>query len=183
LKESYIESHFIGKLVAEHLEGRWWRMEDPLAFYSARYNLTICCPAGFVTDFASVKRIPVAYLIAGNTGHWEAAIHDPMYRFGLPHRHAADMIFYDAGRVRSAMRENQDLVPRAGRFVRTCLMTGAVVTLGWIDYDPVPGCLDYRHKGRCRRKCKACEHYYPAWSECILIGYVPDILDRHRSGQ
>lgn len=176
-----MESHFIGHLSADHLEGKWWRMREPLGFYSQRYNLTICSPARLVLDFASVKRLPVAYLIAGNTGHWEAAIHDPMYRFGLPHRHMADWIFYDAGRVRSAMRENQSLPHRAGRFVRTCLMTGTVATLGWIDYEPLPGCLDYRYKDRCKRKCKGCELYYPAWSECILIGYVPDILERHRS--
>lgn len=182
-----MKSHFIGQLSADHLEGKWWRLREPLGFYTARYNMTICAPAGFVTDFASVPRLPLAWLLAGGTGHWEAVIHDPMYRFGLPHRHMADWIFYDAGRVRSAMRENQELLPRAGRFVRTCLMTGAVATLGWINYRPLPGCLDNRCKDLCGTFCIKrpkmagdCVDFYPGWSECILMGYVPDILDRHR---
>jgi len=178
-----MKSHFIGHLSADHIEGKWWRLAEPLGFYSARYNLTIVAPAGLVLDFASVKRVPVAYWLAGNTGHWEAAIHDPMYRFGQPHRHMADRIFHDAGRVRSALRENQNRLPRAGRFVRTWLMTAAVATLGWIDYDPVPGCLDYRHKDRCTRDCPACGNFYPDWPWCICIGYAPDTLERHESGR
>jgi hypothetical protein len=178
-----MKSHFIGHLSADHIEGKWWRLREPLGFYSARYNLTIFGPAGFVLDFASVKRVPVAYLIAGNTGHWEAAIHDVLYRFGQPDRHMADLIFYDAGRVRSRMRQNQSRLYRAGRLIRTSLMTTAVVTLGWIDYDPVPGCLDYRQKDRCGRDCQACDNFYPDWPWCICVGYAPDILERHRSRQ
>jgi len=176
-----MNSHFIGHLSADHIEGKWWRLIEPLGFYSERHALTICAPAGFVTDFASVPRLPLAWLIAGGCGHWEAVIHDPMYRFGLPVRSCADQIFFECGRVRSAMRENQKRLARAGRFVRTSLMTAAVATLGWIDYAPVPGCLDYRHKDRCDRHCQACDSFYPDWPACIMIGYVPHILERHRS--
>jgi hypothetical protein len=95
----------------------------------------------------------------------------------------ADWIFYDAGRVRSTMRENQGRLPRFGRLIRTQVMTGAVVTLGWINYQPLPGCLDYRKKQWCSQTCDICLYYYPDWSECILIGYAPDILKRHRSRQ
>jgi hypothetical protein len=177
-----MKSHFIGTLKADHIEGKWWRLREPLAFYSARYMLTICAPAGFVTDFASVPRLPLAWLIAGGTGHWEAVIHDAMYRFGLPCRSAADQIFFECGRVRSGMRENQGWFHRAGRLIRTTLMTGAVSLLGCAGYDPVPGCLDYRDKRRCGRLCKGCSRFYPRWSECVLLGYAGGILSGHKSG-
>lgn len=177
-----MQSHFIGTLKADHIEGKWWRLREPLAFYSDRYYLTICAPAGFVTDFASVPRLPLAWLIAGGTGHWEAVIHDVMYRFGLPCRSAADQIFFESGRVRSRMRKNQHGLFRAGRFVRTSLMTGTVALLGWAGYEPVPGCLDYRKKDHCGRTCGRCGLYHRSWTGCIRMGLVPNIVEDFKGG-
>lgn len=39
-------------------------------------------PAGFVTDFASVPRLPVTYFLAGNTAHKPAVLHDYLYSLG-----------------------------------------------------------------------------------------------------
>jgi hypothetical protein len=179
-----MESQFFGSLKAEHLEGKWWRLSEPLAFYSKRYDMTICAPARFVTDFASVPRLPLAYLFAGGTGHWEAVIHDVLYRFGMPPRSTADQIFFECGRVRAGMRKNQNALHRAGRLIRTSLMTGAVILLGWVNYKPLPGCLDYREKDLCGRHCirsveEYCNNFYPAWPKCSMPGYVPDILSIH----
>jgi len=178
-----MESQFFGTLCADHIEGKWWRLREPLGFYSRRYNLTICAPAGFVTDFASVPRLPLAYLFAGGTGHWEAVIHDLMYRWGMPARSTADQIFYECGRVRAALRRNQGMWHRCGRLVRTTMMTGAVVLAGWINHSPEAGCLDYRQAKKCGRDCCAaavCENFYPAWPMCINPGFVPDILQGHK---
>jgi hypothetical protein len=39
-------------------------------------------PAGFVTDFASVPRLPVVFLLAGDTAHKPALLHDYLYSLG-----------------------------------------------------------------------------------------------------
>lgn len=51
-----------------------------------------CVPQGFETDFASVPRLPFAYLLAGNTSHEAAVIHDWMYADGFK-RPYADQVF------------------------------------------------------------------------------------------
>jgi hypothetical protein len=174
-----MKSHFINSLTnLDHLEGKWFKANNSLAFYSAKYDLTICSPPGIVIDFSSVPRIPFAYWIAGNTNHWEAVIHDTMYRF-FYERVIADLIFFEASKLRSAMRENQTWLHRTGRFVRSSLMTATVLSVGWIDYDPLPGCLDYRKKKTCGRKCLECGNYYYAWSLCKMDGHRPEILDIH----
>lgn len=54
-----------------------------------------CVPQGFETDFASVPRLPFTYLLAGNTSHEAAVIHDWMYADGFD-REFADSAFLAA---------------------------------------------------------------------------------------
>jgi hypothetical protein len=42
-------------------------------------TIKITVKAGFVTDLASVPRIPMAYLLFGGKGKYPAAIHDGLY--------------------------------------------------------------------------------------------------------
>lgn len=174
-----MEAQFFGHLRADHVEGKWWKLMEPLGFYSAKYDVTVCTPKDFVLDFASVPRLPFAYLIAGNTGNWEATIHDVIYRYGLLSRWKGDQIFCEGGRVRSNMRENQEMLYRYGRWVRTTAMTSMVVALGWTSYASVEGCLDYRHKKTCGRNCEECDNYYPKWKYCAIPGYVENIIELH----
>lgn len=58
-----------------------WRLLAPLSFCSALTNEVYTAEAGFVTDFASVPRIPFAYLLAGDTAHASAVIHDYLARY------------------------------------------------------------------------------------------------------
>lgn len=39
-------------------------------------------PAGFVSDLASVPRLPLAFWIFGDTAHQSAVLHDYLYEFG-----------------------------------------------------------------------------------------------------
>lgn len=172
-------AQFFGTLQTEHIEGKWNRLLSGLAFYSADQDVTIYTPPGFVTDFASVPRIPGAYLLAGNTGQWEATGHDMGYRWNQLTRKAHDRIFLEAGRVRSAMREKQDWYLRAGRGIRSSGMYFFVRACGWGAYDPIPGCLDYRCKNACGRNCITCDLYYPLWQTCVVPGCVPDIAWVH----
>lgn len=50
-------------------------------------------PAGYETDFASVPRLPLAYLVAGNTAHKAALLHDYLYASGEHPRAWCDAVF------------------------------------------------------------------------------------------
>ena len=60
-----------------------WELQQDLAFNSARVGLIIVS-AGFVTDFASVPRVPLAYWLTGDTAHKSAVIHDYLARVWVP---------------------------------------------------------------------------------------------------
>lgn len=77
-----------------------WLLLSDLGYASAQLpEGEIWVPKGFVTDFASVPRVPMAYLIAGNKGHGAAVIHDWLcrngYELGIP-RDVADKVFHEA---------------------------------------------------------------------------------------
>lgn len=93
-------AQFLTPLKAELLketEGRSiWRLTDPLVYESDLVPFRISVPAGFQTDFASVPRIPLAYLLAGDTAHQAAVVHDWLYFSNGVSRKLADDIFYEA---------------------------------------------------------------------------------------
>ncbi len=50
-------------------------------------------PPGFVTDFASVPRIPLAFWLFGGTGDISATVHDYLYYTRMYPREVCDAIF------------------------------------------------------------------------------------------
>lgn len=72
-----------------------WRVLLPLVFHSALYESFFSVPAGFITDFASVPRVPLVYLLAGDTARSAAVVHDYLYT-GLVDRDVADDVFLEA---------------------------------------------------------------------------------------
>lgn len=42
-------------------------------------TVVVTIPAGFITDYASVPRIPFAYLLFGGLGNYPAVLHDGLY--------------------------------------------------------------------------------------------------------
>jgi hypothetical protein len=56
-----------------------WIIETPLIYESDLVGL-IVVPKCFETDFASVPRIPIAYMAFGDRAHREAVLHDYLYR-------------------------------------------------------------------------------------------------------
>lgn len=56
-----------------------WRLTAPLRYYSDVLGRQIEVEAGFLTDYASVPRIPFAYWLFGDTSHRAAAIHDWLF--------------------------------------------------------------------------------------------------------
>lgn len=76
-----------------------WRTVGPLLYRRVEPPTAYIVPAGFVTDFASVPRLPFAYLLTGDTAHMSAILHDHLCRKLVPSemtwREAAD-IFREA---------------------------------------------------------------------------------------
>jgi hypothetical protein len=109
-------------------EGGKWIVIEPLIYWSEKYRINVIVPIGFETDFASVPRLPLIYLIAGGTANAAAIVHDFLYQYGMRYhkikeRKEADYIFYEA------MRDTN--VPRWRAF----LMWSAVRGFGRCFFD------------------------------------------------
>lgn len=73
-----------------------WELTEPLKYVSPYYGRLIEVPTGFRTDFASVPRLPFCYLVAGNTAHEAATLHDFLYQVHIVSREMADHILLEA---------------------------------------------------------------------------------------
>ncbi len=78
-----------------------WRLTEDLKyvtshFWEGRLIGLIEVPDGFETDFASVPRLPVVWLLAGDTAHQPAVVHDWLYVNRKFSRSTADAIFAEA---------------------------------------------------------------------------------------
>ena len=78
-----------------------WRVLEPLNFHSEKFNKDYVVPAGFLSDLASVPRVPIAWLAAGGAGNAAAIVHDWLYNYGvkfkqIADRAEADEIFFEA---------------------------------------------------------------------------------------
>lgn len=68
------------RLVTEESAGRGerWVLLAPLIYQSNNVGL-ISVPEGFTTDFASVPRLPIAYMLTGGLAKKAAVLHDFLY--------------------------------------------------------------------------------------------------------
>jgi hypothetical protein len=80
-----------------------WTLLDDFSYRSDLLGRVVTVPQGFVTDFASVPRLPFAYLFAGGKGDKAAVIHDYLYTMGKEHPGSIDRATADAV-LREAMR-------------------------------------------------------------------------------
>jgi hypothetical protein len=79
-------------------------LENGRPIYSLVYEFSfttsqgevITVPPKFVTDLASVPRLPIAFMLAGDTAPKSAVIHDYLYKFKICEKERADAIFYEA---------------------------------------------------------------------------------------
>lgn len=70
---------FVTPLRAEKLSERNWELLEALIYKSDTLNDYIVVPKGFVTNFASVPRLPFMYLLFGGIGDEAATLHDWLY--------------------------------------------------------------------------------------------------------
>jgi len=82
-------------LITEWVDDDRWLLISPL-LYESDIAGTIVVPAGFTTDFASVPRLPVAFMLFGDEAHPAATVHDYLYRCTRVSRATADKVFLEA---------------------------------------------------------------------------------------
>ncbi|OXS92609.1 DUF1353 domain-containing protein [Pandoraea apista] len=95
-------SRFLTRLVMENAtdcdDGRW-RLVRALVYQSDVADQTFVVPRGFITDLASVPRLPVVYWLAGGTSNEAAAVHDWLYTAKPVSRAVADKVLREASAV------------------------------------------------------------------------------------
>ena len=72
-----------------------WELLEPLAYHSDEFGLVVV-PEGFRTNYASVPRLPVVFLVAGDRAHEEACVHDYEYTVRRRTREQADRQFLES---------------------------------------------------------------------------------------
>ena len=80
-----------------------WALLSDLVYESDLLCCPVTVPKGFITDLASVPRVPIIFDLWGNRAHHEAVIHDYLYTIGsVPDVSIgkANKVFLEAMRVR-----------------------------------------------------------------------------------
>ena len=97
-------------------QGKFWKLLSPLVFDSDKHG-EIVVPVNFLTDFASVPRIPFIYAVFGNTSYSAATIHDYLYS-GLHQisREDADAVFLEAMESRKQSKWHRKVMWKAVRW-------------------------------------------------------------------
>lgn len=73
-----------------------WKLKHELVYQSSVADRVIYVPEGFMTDFASVPRLPLVYDLFGDTAHPAAVVHDFLYSTGELPRKIADRVLLEA---------------------------------------------------------------------------------------
>lgn len=102
-----MRAKFLTTLDVRCLGGKEWMVLAPFVVIVGGKLIRV--PSGFVTDFASVPRIPLAFFLFGGIGDRAATVHDWLYSTGEVPRQKADEILKllleaeGAGGFRSSM--------------------------------------------------------------------------------
>ncbi len=95
---SEFRSHLLTDMVQEAHEtgsGRpMYQLHEDFVYFSDLLQRDVVVPKGYLTDFASVPRVPLAWWLTGGHGNRAAVIHD--YLCGTIDRATADKVFREA---------------------------------------------------------------------------------------
>lgn len=116
-------SEFRSELRVKEITDDKWMLLADLIYHSDHLNCVVRVPKGFITDYASVPRLPTIYAIAGGKGTKPAVIHDYLYHHEGHPRADCDAVFLEAMEA-----DGQ------GWFIRN-LMWAGVRVFGWTAYD------------------------------------------------
>lgn len=95
-----MDARFLSLLRVERVAGSdSWVLTSELAFSSKVLDRLVIVPVGFATDFASVPRLPLAFLLFGGVADEAAVVHDFLYSTGACSRKLADEVFAEASKA------------------------------------------------------------------------------------
>lgn len=122
-------------------EGRGqWMVIAPLKYYSAILGRIIEAEPGMLTDFGSVRRLPLVFLAYGDRGHRPTVIHDRLYRdkayreeIGVTNRKLADDIFLEAMLSTGMDRETSEQMYFGVRFGGEVYWNAGVGAIGFVS--------------------------------------------------
>jgi hypothetical protein len=103
-----------------------WELTAPLVYESDMAG-RIEVPVGFSTDFASVPRLPLAFMLAGDTAHASAVVHDYLCRVWIPR---GDITWREAADVFDEAMQSEG-VPGWRRMLMRWAVTGADPANKW----------------------------------------------------
>jgi hypothetical protein len=91
-------SRFLTPLQVQEVDefANLWKLLAPLRYQSDLLGRVVEVPAGFVTDFASVPRLPFVFLAEGGKGDQAAVAHDWAYSTRFVDRATADALLREA---------------------------------------------------------------------------------------
>lgn len=92
-------SEFLTRLRMERSDGDQWILTDTLIYQSDVAKQTFVIPRGFVTDLASVPRLPIIFWLTGATADRAAVVHDFLYSTRSVSRKMADSVLAEASGV------------------------------------------------------------------------------------
>jgi hypothetical protein len=120
-----VKTQFLSALDVRQINEKDWELLAPLRYYSELLGREVVVPAGFVTDFASVPRLPFIYWFTGGKAQAPAVLHDWFYRTNTEDitRAGADALLAEAMEARGYWK------------IRTWAMWAGVRIGGYWSYD------------------------------------------------
>jgi hypothetical protein len=94
-------SEFLTPLVLRLQARGLWIVAAPLTYYSEVAEMAITVPVDFISDLASVPRLPLTFALAGGRAPQSSVLHDWLYQHpDWDDRELADMIFFESSGLR-----------------------------------------------------------------------------------
>lgn len=91
---------FLSALDVRWLDDGHAELLSPFAYESAVEDVgRLEVPIGYVTDFASVPRLPIVFWLVGSRANKASVLHDWCYSSQLVSQADADAVFYEAARL------------------------------------------------------------------------------------
>lgn len=93
-----MKAKFLSALAVIQVTETDWQLVSPLVYWCEFLDRQLVVPEGFITDFASVPRLPFIYWFAGGATEAPAVLHDWFYRTNTSDltREQADALLYEA---------------------------------------------------------------------------------------
>jgi hypothetical protein len=86
---------FISELIVKELQDGRKELIKPLV-YIASNDVTLIVKVGFITDYASIPRLPIVFLVFEALDNRAATLHDSLYSNPKISRKLADSLFLEA---------------------------------------------------------------------------------------